>query len=486
MIALLLSVVLRPVQEQAALPRALPREERTIEADVVRYRADVGRVLVAADRARPEAGHIELATARLRGGGPEGAAPIVFLAGGPGPGATELIGRELWADYLALGDVLLIDQRGCGRTRPSLAVEDEAFDPATQLGEREGALAALLPACARAAAALAEEGVRLADYTTSASADDVADVLDVLGYERARVLAHSYGTLWALELLRRHPGRVERCALLGMAGPDDLLKPAGELEPFVRELARRAAAGSEGKAALPDLERALDEALARARREPLRVRVQDGEAERTIAVGAFGLQRILLADLGDRSDLPVLPRLIAEVARGETDTLAWFAAKRLRGASRLPLAAYALRGSAGVSDARRARLERDARTSRFADARNYPFPEIVAALGIPAAGAAFREPVASDVPTLLVSGTLDASTPPAQAEAVRRTLARTGHLVVEEAGHEDLLFEPEVRARVAAFLGGAAPEDATIALAPLSFAPLRGPSDAHPALAAGR
>lgn len=475
--------VLPVPQGEDVLPRALPREERSFRAGESTYAADVGRVLVLADRSRPQGARIELAVARLKGSGPEGATPIVFLAGGPGEGATAMVDHPLWASYLELGDVVLIDQRGTGRSQPSLSWSSPEIDAGLLFGERPAALAAVLAWCKEAKADLASRGVELSAFTTSASADDVADVLDVLGYESARVLAHSYGTHLALDLMRRHPERVERCALLGVAGPDDLLKPAGDLEPFVVELARRATADSEVARVLPDLTKALDAALARARKEPFRFSIPDPESDaaRELSIGSFGLQRILLFDLGDPSDLCVLPRMLHELARGETGTLSWFAAKRYAAARRLPLAFFALRGSSGVSPERRARIERDAQTSRFADARNFPFPEVLEVLGI-RPDEAFLAPVASHVPCLLVSGTLDANTPVHQAEAVARTLSRATQLVVENAGHDDLLHDAPIRERVVSFLAGDEPGEERFAVEPYRFAPMAGVSDAHPAL----
>jgi pimeloyl-ACP methyl ester carboxylesterase len=46
-----------------------------------------------------------------------------------------------------------------------------------------------------------------------------------------------------------------------------------------------------------------------------------------------------------------------------------------------------------------------------------------------------REPVTSDVPTLLLSGALDPVTPPSWAEEAARTLRRARHVVVPGVGH---------------------------------------------------
>jgi pimeloyl-ACP methyl ester carboxylesterase len=58
------------------------------------------------------------------------------------------------------------------------------------------------------------------------------------------------------------------------------------------------------------------------------------------------------------------------------------------------------------------------------------------------------------VPTLFVSGTLDCNAPPYQAEKLRYGFLESSHLVVDYAGHEDLLPDPEVRAVIARFLAG--------------------------------
>ena len=50
----------------------------------------------------------------------------------------------------------------------------------------------------------------------------------------------------------------------------------------------------------------------------------------------------------------------------------------------------------------------------------------------------FRQPLASDVPVLLLSGADDPVTPPAGAETAMRGLTRSRHLVVPGEGHSQL------------------------------------------------
>lgn len=87
-------------------------------------------------------------------------------------------------------------------------------------------------------------------------------------------------------------------------------------------------------------------------------------------------------------------------------------------------------------------------------------------------GDAYRRPVASTVAVLLVSGTLDARTPVAQAEELARGFPNARQLVIEGASHDDDLFlsSPEIVRSMVAFLKGGEPTASRIVLAPLRFA----------------
>ncbi len=94
------------------------------------------------------------------------------------------------------------------------------------------------------------------DYSLPALADDVAAVLDAHGIDRARVLAHSWGSSIALELARRHPERVERVILA------DAFVYRGQ-EPWAWRSARIPVLGEwlTGGFYDADLERRLEEAF---------------------------------------------------------------------------------------------------------------------------------------------------------------------------------------------------------------------------------
>jgi len=111
-------------------------------------------------------------------------------------------------------------------------------------------------------------------------------------------------------------------------------------------------------------------------------------------------------------------------------------------------------------------------------------PELDETFGIADLGEAFRARVESDIPTLFVSGSLDGKTPPARAERARRGFTTSTHVVIENAGHNEILGRPEVHERAVRFLAGEALEDELVTLSPIRFALLEGddPRVSHPAL----
>ena len=145
--------------------------------------------------------------------------PVVFLAGGPGQSAIEIAGQvaALLARFSNRRDIVLVDQRGVGRSAPLLCDSD---DPALPLAEQFSLerQRARLADCLKKLQALPQGDLR--QYTTSIAVQDLDAVRQALGAERINLVGASYGTRVGLEYLRVYPGRVRRVVLDGIAPPD--------------------------------------------------------------------------------------------------------------------------------------------------------------------------------------------------------------------------------------------------------------------------
>ncbi len=142
--------------------------------------------------------------------------PVFFLAGGPGQGQARIASasedalmRELRRDR----DLIFIDQRGTGNSNNldcSLNPRNTVQDYFTELFIPEQ-----VARCQRTLSEKAE----LQFYTTNVAVEDLAQVRAALGYEKINLYGVSYGTLVALEYLRRFPQDVRTLALAGVSTP---------------------------------------------------------------------------------------------------------------------------------------------------------------------------------------------------------------------------------------------------------------------------
>jgi pimeloyl-ACP methyl ester carboxylesterase len=411
--------------------------------------ADLSRLTVLEDRTKPNGRKIELAYAVLKSTAATPGSPIVYLDGGPGGSGIGLYRIEEYKQTFdalrAAGDVILLSQRGTGFSTPRLACRDAAPAPVPADVFRSAARMAevLGPRSISCAAELRSKGIDLGAYNTEASADDVEDLRKALGVPKVSLFGFSYGTHLALAAVRRHPASIDKVILAGTEGPDHSQKYPHTFDLQLARLARL-----EGQ---DDLAAVAAAAMKRLDQSAVEV---DAKGT-TLVIGKEGFQYLLRRDIGDTNDTRNVIRLIRDTARGDYATLGAFAARRYAelggGAS---LMGMAMDCASGTSPERLARINREIPGSLLGVMTNYPFPQICDALQIRPLPDSFRAPIASKVPALFISGSLDSNTPPYQAEEVRWGFPNSVHVIVENAGHESTLNLPATRQLMVDFLKG--------------------------------
>jgi pimeloyl-ACP methyl ester carboxylesterase len=469
-------------EDKPTSPIAFTRE---VEAGEHVYTADFGRLEVPQIHAKPDGPRLAFAFVRLRTTASKAGPPLFFLPGVPNSG-TGWRDEPFWSEYLELGDVVLIDARGAGESKPQLIWQGSEWRPELLFADRDTARDHVLACAKLAAAEWRERGVDLAAFTAVEMAADVDALRKALGYEKVHLAGHSAGSHVALEVVRSHGEGVAKLVSFGTAGPHDVHKLPGEMDASLRAVAKLVAADPSVGKQMPDLFGEFARLVKRLDEKPLAVPVALEEGQVEVTLGGHGLALLVAMDLGDETDLPVLPRLLATVGRGDPSLVRWFLEKRMSQMSAMPLILFAARAPSGASKERWARIDEEALKSPFGRVRTLFSPEIDAVLGLPDLGESFRRDVQSAVPALFVSGGLDANTPPEQAEKVRRGFKSSAHVVLENTGHDTILHSPELRERVLRFLAGKDVKDERIAAPTIRFAPIEGAvmGVSHPALAA--
>jgi pimeloyl-ACP methyl ester carboxylesterase len=448
--------------------------------------AEWGTLTVPENRRVRGSNAITLAMVRFRATTGRPGDPIVYLAGGPGESGIETARGRHFPLFTALreaGDVIVLDQRGTGHSRPALRCDENAWrSPLARPLRRNAMLRAARDRSAACAARLRRSGIDLSGYNTVESADDLNNLRAALGAERVHLLGVSYGTHLALAALRRHSPRIGRCILGGAEGPDHTYKLPSTIQSFLEKIAARIRAHPAWSARLPDFVSKVRDVLTRLENDPVVVPLPDPASGRAVDVGLgrFDVEYATAAGLADTRVIARLPAWYEAMSRGDFSlparepVLARYLFHGKRGLGKNAMALL-MDCASGASPGRMAQIENEAADpgNVLGRAIDFPFPEITSAWGVPDLGEAFRTPVEADNPALFFSGSWDCRTTPANIEEVRRGLPDSAVIRVEGAGHTDVFLScPDAAQTMIRFLRGETVDITTrTADPPFRFAP---------------
>lgn len=396
---------------------------------------------VPADHADPAGATIELPVTVLPATGPTFAPdPIVVPAGGPGyPGAGAL--RWAGSPWNERRDIVLYDQRGTGGALPSLECPavDAAFVDALQDDlpyaiERDAMTVARIACLTELAAA----GVDLANYHSEASAADLAALRAALGYDEWNIMGVSYGARLALASMRAQPKGIRSVILDSVYDVTygGLADTTAGIEAAIDRFVAGCAADADCAAKYGDLGATIERTRQRYNASPASITVDlgDGAGPQQFVITGNDLIAGLFNALYDSDLIPLLPSVIATLETGDASVLPAFVQRGVAFATD-----YADAMATAVNCADNAALGRG-----VADAAVFEDPGtlelIVAQTGLcppdlTATPGDFNGPVESDIPALVLAGSYDPITPPAETQAVAERLANATFFLVEPGGH---------------------------------------------------
>ena len=427
------------------------------------YSAELGRVWVPENRQRNSSRLIQLAFVRLKSSAANPGSPIVYLAGGPGiPGivmARVPVYYNLFERLRQVGDVILLDQRGLGMSSPNLNDCPAGGKlPLHAFATRENFIHALAQGASDCASYWRSKGVDLTAYNTEENADDIDDLRRALGAAKISLLGHGYGTELGLSVIRRHSDRVDRAVLASVEGPGDHDTMPWILDLQLKKIARLVAAGPVVGKDFPDLVSLFQTDIMKLQTHPATVTITKQVTNKPIqvTVGAVALEFMVEQMLANGRAISALPALLKSISLDDDSLLQ----RRVENIyndfdSGITLMGLTTDCAAPTPPALVAQTQSDARGSLFSDISRIDMqPEICnEALGGFALGPEYFAPLSSNVPTLFLSGTLDADTPPVKAERMRWGFSQSTMIVVENGFHETLPAR-EVQSLVADFLRG--------------------------------
>lgn len=406
--------------ELASPAGALPAECATLE--------------VPEDPAHPEGRRVALALAllpaRAHRAEPD---PVLFLAGGPGQSALTAFPQvaPAFEPLRRHRDLLLVDQRGTGRSNGLKCPFGDWKDPAQQT-------AAAARAQARDCLARVAMHADVRFYTTSDAVRDLEAVRQALGAPRFDLVGVSYGTRVALEYLRRHRDAV-RAVVLDSVVPPELPLLQDHAQNLDDALAKIFAACRDDAACgqrFGDPGRTLARLRERLRRAPAPARIHDpltnAPLDEQLTDTLLGGILRLYAYQSEASAL--LPLLIDEAARGRPEPL--LAQAEIVFQHLNEEIWHGMELSVVCSEDVPFLTPRPSdRDTLMGTALTELAREQCAAWPRGAVPPDFKLPVTSDAPVLVLAGELDPVTPPRYGIGVMRTLSRSRMVVARGQGH---------------------------------------------------
>ncbi|MCB9957291.1 MAG: alpha/beta fold hydrolase [Rhodospirillaceae bacterium] len=369
--------------------------------------------------------------------------PVLWLNGGPGQPAFEDDTAESWwevtAGFRRQRDVIVYDARGAGRSQPSLDCDDiplplpppvVATDPLHLEAQR-------LLACRDRILA---QGIDLSDYRLNDHAADAVRIVRALGLNRVNLVGVSYGTRVAMQVLRAAPDLVRSAVLDGVYPPEvNGLVEAPTVRAGVFELLfDDCRIDWRCRAEFGDLAEHFDAMVERlvAGTASITRWSLEGAANMPLTPGDVIDAMIVMA--GDPALLPRLPIAIRQGGTGDMREIAPFVARAA--------------GSGGVLSEGVALSTECSSDWAYADftayarqvAAHVPYSsghgvaiawEVCPNWPVAAVSPELREPVISDVPVLMLTGSYDPVTPPAWAYAAARGFRNAQVVEVARASH---------------------------------------------------
>ncbi len=441
---------------------------------VLAPRLRCGTVAVPRDRGSPEAGTFRLAVVVIKAAmdRPQDD-PVAYIAGGPGSPLTRrtaLIAQHEAEVVAPDRDLILVDQRGAGRSEPALCpgLARRHLEIFAAGVEQQALVRAWRESYGACRQQMTAADLRPEWFGTAVTAADFEAVRQALGVGRWNIYALSYGTAVAMTMMALHPESLRAVVLDSVLPPDPV--PMTTSQTFGRALDMLFAACQTDAvctAAHPGLAAAFDEAVRGLDAEPLPVPMPLGLGVETLNLRAQVFRLVVNRALYSRKAMAVLPGFI-EAARDRKamamQGLIGNTARRYLAMSQGDLAAVECRDRATWRDAAPSDNLDDPPGSGFVAGMckgwSTPGPPPVIAGN-------------TAVPSLLLAGAIDPITPPAFAHLAAAELGAKATVVeFAHVGHGAQQSSACGEALVAAFIrnpSGAVDPTCAAQVPPISF-----------------
>ncbi|WP_413473215.1 alpha/beta hydrolase [Shewanella baltica] len=356
---------------------------------------------------------------------------LLAIAGGPGQSAIDNAAGfdAMLSKVRQQRDILLIDQRGTGRS--NLLTCDEGAQSPLSFDDDNADTKAETQKC------LAKIDADVTQYSSLNAIKDFEAVRQHLGYKKLHVYGISYGTRMAQLYMRLYPTHLATVTLDGIVPmQQSVLEIGASIDRGFDLLFKDCQETAACHAQFPELKAEFDQVAASLAKAPVMENVYDpvtGEKTMlTMTRGKFyGSIRMALYQANVRA---LVPHAIHQAAKHNFQPILGLYSLTIDNAG------MAMGMHASVvcgEDMHRITpaMREQAQHSFMGKTMLEGLEATCEVWKVPAVDDSFSEPISSDIPTLLLSGEIDPATPPSWGELAMEKLTNAKHFVAPYATH---------------------------------------------------
>jgi len=365
--------------------------------------------------------------------------PLFFLAGGPGQAATELaaVVNTTFKTVRNQRDIVLIDQRGTGKSNPIQCEGDEALLNDYAINDETYDLVADIKTCIEE-----HKDYDLSQYSTAEAIKDFEAVREYLGYKTINLYGGSYGTRAGLVYMRMFPQSIRSVILDSVAPTQVVVGPFGVFGNRAFDLMLQDCQQQESCAkSFPNLKQDYYQLIKALSANPQMIKIRDPKTfEQTeFLLTASKLSNALRSALYSTTSRRIMPLLIDKAVKGDVAPLAGFLnASAGQGGMYIGLT-FNILCSEDMPRATPELLLQDAANPFIGARQTKTFTQACSVWPKYPVDSSFAEPVSSDIPTFILSGELDPVTPPQWGELAKETLSNSRHFIAKKGAHTPIV-----------------------------------------------
>ena len=386
----------------------------------------------------PKSQTLELFVAKLKSTSPNPLTdPLLIINGGPGGSSIDLFvdlaSLDLFRKILNKRDVLVLDQRGTGRSSPLQC--DELADNQLQIQNKDVKL--LTKKC------IAELSFDPRYFSTSAAIKDIEALRTQLGYNAMNVYGVSYGTRVAVEYARLFPRSVRSLILDGVVPPTLALGPdvAVNSQHALDKVFQQCKEDQACKRAFPDLQDQFKQLTRTLKKTPILTEIRNPKSGKIIELKLEYEHLVLVVrmSLYNPEMRSLLPLLIHRAAvENDFDGIAANASQLLEQVTQ-SISNGMHNAVVCTEDVPFYRDEDElilaSKSAYMGDEFYQGLIDICSVWPEGVSNENIKQPFITAIPSLILSGEFDPVTPPAYGELLAETLDNAIHVIGKGQGH---------------------------------------------------